>query len=93
MAASAMTAAEILDREFLETRAKLLEVAAAFDRLDRAEGSVATDPRRKKLHDALAILAAKEDNRAEKVQLLFSLPYRSKWREDFKLDSKSPKAK
>ena len=39
------TAHEIMEREFLETRAKLLELAAALDRLDRAAGSVAQDPR------------------------------------------------
>ena len=48
-----LTAAEILSREFLETRCKILELAAAFDRLDRAEGSVADDPRTVRLREAL----------------------------------------
>ncbi len=74
------TAAEILEREFLVVRAKLLETAAAFDRLDRAEGSVANDPRRQELRQALDVLAADAPNRAEKLQLLFSLPYEPNWR-------------
>ena len=41
-----ITAIDTLDREFLTARAKLIELAAAFDRLDRAEGSVATTPDR-----------------------------------------------
>ncbi|MEX2185800.1 MAG: hypothetical protein WD875_03355 [Pirellulales bacterium] len=77
------TAAEILEQEFLIVRAKLLETAAAFDRLDRAEGSVAADPRWQKLHQALEVLAASDPNRAEQLQLLFSLPYDARWREKF----------
>ena len=38
--------AEVFDQEFLPTRAKILEVAAALDRLDRASGSLAADSRR-----------------------------------------------
>ncbi len=34
---TAMPAAEVLDREFLEIRAKILEIAASLDRLDRGE--------------------------------------------------------
>jgi hypothetical protein len=79
------TAAEILEREFLIVRAKLLEAAAAFDRLDRADGSVANDPRRQKLRQALDVLAADESDRAEKLQLLFSLPFDANWRKKFGL--------
>jgi len=79
----ALTAPELLEREFLETRCKLLEVAAALDRLDRAEGSVADDARREKLQRALAILAKTDSNRAEQLQLLFSLDYEPDWRRKF----------
>lgn len=79
------TAADVLEREFLVIRAKLLETAAAFDRLDRAEGDVAIDPRWKKLRQALDIIAANDPNRAEQLQLLFSLPYEPQWRSRFGL--------
>ena len=35
-----LSASDVLNREFLEVRARLLQVAAALDRLDRAAGSV-----------------------------------------------------
>jgi hypothetical protein len=77
------TAAQILSREFLEVRAKLLETAAALDRLDRAEGSVADDPRVGQLQEAIAILASSGPDRAERLQLAFSLPYDEKWKKKF----------
>ena len=42
---AALSAPEILQREFLEIRCKILEVAAALDRLSRAGGTVEGDPR------------------------------------------------
>ena len=77
-----MAAAEVLEREFLGVRARLIDVAAALDRIDRAEGSVADDPRLDKIRQALEILSGERSDRAEKLQLLFSLPYRDDWRKD-----------
>ena len=54
--------------------------AASLDRLDRAEGHVAGDPRLEKIKKSLAILADDEANRAEKIQLLFSRPYDADWK-------------
>ena len=81
------TAKAVLDREFLEIRARLLQVAAALDRLDRAEGSVADDPRRKNLDKALDVLRGSEPRRAEQIQLIFSRPYSATWRESFEIAS------
>ena len=77
-----MAAAEVLEREFLGVRARLIEMAAALDRIDRAEGSVADDPRLDKIRQALQILSGDRSGRAEKLQLLFSLPYQDDWRND-----------
>ena len=49
--ATPMTADEVLDREFLQIRGKTLELAAAFDRLNRAAGEVETDPRLNQMFD------------------------------------------
>ena len=70
-----------LDRTFLETRARLLDVAANLDRLDRAAdaAAVATDPRLAKIRAALAILSADRPDRAEAIQQLFSLDYDPDW--------------
>lgn len=71
---------ELLDKEFLDVRAKILEVAATIDRIDRAEGDVENDPRTGLLEKALGELASREVGRAERVQMIFSLPYIEEWR-------------
>ncbi len=76
----ALTAAQILDREFFTIRGKLLEVAAALDRIERGEGSAANDPRMEKIGETLAVLGREGPNRAEQLQLIFSLPYDPAWR-------------
>ena len=86
-----MTANQILDREYLELRAKILELAASFDLLDRAaENSdpVASDGRMAKLAEGVQILQTEGGSRAERVQMLFSLPYSESWQSDFQLPSK-----
>ncbi len=75
-----LTAAEVLSREFLEIRAKILEVAAAFDRLERAAGDVSNDPRIARLHEALKVVGEPQGDRAEQVQLVFSRPYDETWK-------------
>ena len=84
-----LTAAEVLNREFLEIRCKILELAAAFDRLDRASGEVADDPRTKRLREALEVLRDHREDRAEQVQLVFSRTYNDAWQTEFKLASRS----
>ena len=76
----AMPAQEVLDREFLELRAKILELAASLDRLDRGDGSVTDEDRFGLVQQGLRILLDGEDGRAERVQLLFSQPFPSDWR-------------
>src|SRR5665213_3124103 len=70
-----LSAVEILNRDFLEIRARLLEVAAALDRIGRAEGDVSADARMVRIRQAIARLEAGEADRAEQLQLLFSLNY------------------
>ncbi len=76
------TAAQILDREFLTIRCKLLEVSAALDRIERGQGSAASDPRLEKIRETLAILGKGGAERAEQLQMLFSLPYEPAWRKE-----------
>lgn len=78
-----MTASQVLDREFLEMRAKVLELAASFDRLDRAEGVVTGDPRLSLIREAIDVLQSDADDRAEQVQLIFSLHYDDQWQKKF----------
>jgi hypothetical protein len=80
-----LSAPEILNREFLEIRCKILDLAAAFDRLHRADGSLQDDPRLGLLHEALAIVSQRESDRAEQVQLLFSRAYEQDWQSKFQV--------
>lgn len=83
-----LTALEVLNREFLEIRCKILDLAAALDRLDRAEGSLEDDPRLAALRAALAVLTEREPERAERVQMIFSRPYDVAWQRTFDLASR-----
>lgn len=79
-----MNAAELLDRHYLEVRARLLEIAATLDRIDRGEGGTEQDARMKQIQEGLHILLAAGDDetgsRAERIQHLFSFPYQPDWR-------------
>ncbi len=78
-------AAAVLDRDFLELRGKLLEVAATLDRLDRAPQHRAHaeghDRRVSQLRRALESLNEPGPGRTETLQRIFSLDYDPAWRE------------
>ncbi len=79
----------VLDRDFLETRARILEVAAALDRIDRAPEHPGHSPNRRlaQIRQALEALLVPEPSRAETIQHIFSLDYDPDWREKFGLDT------
>ena len=62
----------ILDLYFLDARARLIDIAAFMDRVNRAEGE--TDFRYDQFQDALKALKSDQPNRAENVLLAFSDP-------------------
>ena len=72
---TSIAAPSAMDREFLGIRFRLIELAAAFDRIDRAGSPADSDPRIAQIRRSLEILAADGPNRAEHVQMVFSLPY------------------
>jgi hypothetical protein len=80
-------ALEVLDRDFLETRGKILEIAAVLDRIDRAPAHLHLhpDPRTGQIRQALEALCEPGPGRSETIQLIFSLEYDRDWRDDFKL--------
>ncbi len=80
-----MPAQAVLDREYLEIRAKILELGASFDRLDRGPGSVENDPRMKLIREALSVLQEKSSERAEQIQLIFSRQYDDDWQKAFNI--------
>lgn len=80
---NAMPAKDVLNREFLEIRAKILEIAASLDRLDRGSDGTfhSTDPRCGLIQQGIEILSNGErGDKAERVQLLFSQAFDESWR-------------
>lgn len=58
------SADELLEMYYNDMRSHLLEVAAAFDRIDRAGGTA--DPRLKRLRRLARIVADEESDRAKR---------------------------
>ena len=80
-----MNASQILQREYLEIRAKILELAASLDRIDRADGNVDDTEEMNRLRAGIDILVGNQAARAERVQMLFSQEYTPKWQSQFDL--------
>jgi hypothetical protein len=72
---------DVLDREFLETRSRIVDIAAALDRIDRAPERPGHHPDRRlaQLRQAIEALLEPGPGRAETVQRIFSLEYDPKW--------------
>ena len=83
-----MNSAEILEREFLEMRAKVLELAACMDRLDRADGDVANEQKMINIRKGIEIINEHEPDRAKRVQLLFSRAYEENWQQEYQLETR-----
>jgi len=71
---SPLTRPQAIDRYFLEHRAKVLDIAAYLDRLERCGGSGEEDAREAALRDAIAILIDGKPDRARRVLELLSDP-------------------
>lgn len=69
-----MNSKEVIDRYFLENRAKLVDIAAFLDRIDRSgEASKGcTDFRFLSFQKALHLLTKQKERRAEAIQRCFS---------------------
>jgi hypothetical protein len=70
-----LTQQQIIDEYFMEIRAKLLDVAAFLDRMDRSvERNANDDFRIVAMRQALQALSADTPSRALNVQMIFSDP-------------------
>jgi hypothetical protein len=67
-----MTRQQVLDLYFMEARAKLIDIAAFLDRMDRADGEA--DFRLQAFRQALRELDGADDQRARNVLLSLSDP-------------------
>lgn len=72
---------EVLNREFLQIRCRLLDLGAALDRLDRAPERPGHHPDRRlgQIRQALAMLLEPGPDRAETIQRIFSIEYDPGW--------------
>ena len=77
-----LSATNVLDRTFLEIRCRLLDIAAALDRIERAEDGTAIrhDDRMKQIQQSVKILIDGDPERARRVQMVFSDAYDPGWR-------------
>jgi len=65
----------VLDKHFLEMRARCVSLAADLDRVERAEAGMAllqSDPRMLRLRKGIELLLESGGNRAERVLMAFS---------------------
>ncbi|MDX1924962.1 MAG: hypothetical protein SFV81_00510 [Pirellulaceae bacterium] len=77
-------AEQVVEQEFLQVRAKILEIAAFLDRLDPqdAQGISSVNTERLKLLRAgCELLLDGENDKAARLQLLFSRKYDEQWRQ------------
>lgn len=76
------TAREALDNQFLEIRSRVLDIAAALDRIDQgADASkLQGDQRLDQIRKGIETLLGDESDRARRVQMIFSDPYQENWR-------------
>lgn len=72
---SPLSPVELVDEYFIESRNRIIEVAAFLDRLDRADSAIArSDYRVRALADAIAVLSSTSSTRVQDIQLLLSDP-------------------
>ncbi len=76
---------QIIDVEFLTIRAKILELAASLDRIERGEGEMQDEEPMELIQRALQILLDDDPQKAERIQLLFSREYDGDWRAKYEL--------
>ena len=78
----------VLSREQFKIRAKLIEIAAILDRIDRANGEVDDDPRMMEIRKSLEVLFGpnNDGNRAAEIQMIYSRTFDADWKTLFKLN-------
>lgn len=69
---SPQTRQQVIDAYFMEHRAKLIDIAAYLDRIDRGQGEKVVDFRDQAFRRAIAILLDGETHRARRILELFS---------------------
>ena len=92
MIAAVQTAPEVFDQTFLLIRARILEIAAALDRIDRAESAnaVRVDRRFEQIRQSLEVLLSDGFHRAAQIQEVFSDQYDPTWMKKYLTTGERP---
>jgi len=72
VAIAPQTKQQVIDSYFMEHRAKLIDLAAYLDRIDRGQGEAPDDFRDNAFRSAIAILLDGEPHRAKRILESFS---------------------
>ena len=82
------SAERILADEFMVARAKILELAATLDRLDRASGNIEDSKPMQLLMQGIHVLIEDEPEKAKRVQLLMSRQYDPNWQKNLSVSKR-----
>ncbi|MCH1522719.1 MAG: hypothetical protein L7T80_07815 [Arenicellales bacterium] len=83
-----LDAQDILTREQFKIRAKLIEIAAILDRIDRAVGDVDHDRRMLEIHKSLEVLSVSGSDRAARIQMIYSREFDSQWKKNLEVNER-----
>ena len=82
------SAEQIVSDEFMIARAKILELAATLDRIERATGDVDGSRSMQLLVQGMNILCDDEVEKVKRVQLLMSRQYEPQWQSHMAMEKK-----
>ena len=82
------TAQQIVAEDFMIARARIVELAATLDRIERATGDVDDSKNMQLLMQGMHILCDDEVEKAKRVQLLMSRQYDPQWQAQMSIERK-----
>ena len=82
------TAQQIVLEDFMIARARIVELAATLDRIERATGDVDDSKNMQLLMQGMHILCDDEVEKAKRVQLLMSRQYDPQWQAQMSIERK-----
>ncbi len=81
-------AQQIVAEDFMIARARIVELAATLDRIERASGNVDDSKNMQLLMQGMNILCDDEVEKAKRVQLLMSRHYDPEWQTQMAIERK-----
>ncbi len=85
---SERSAEKIIADDFMIARAKIVELAATLDRIERAQGEIADSNQMQLLMQGMHILCDDEIEKTKRVQLLMSRQYDPQWQAQMSIAKK-----